>query len=246
MTDKYIQDAGHGGNDPGACAKGNIEKVYTLEAALYVDKRLGEHGINSITTRSTDVTLDETPRTSKVKSSGAQRCISHHYNAGGGEGMELIHSIHSDGKFEKLIAEEFKKEGFPLRPRTIFTRKGSNGQDYYYMHRKTGNVSTTIIEYDFVDGDNADKFKSKAYREGMYECLVRAICKQENVTYKPLKREEVKYVTKELSAWEKELKESAEFVKEKGISDGSNLDKPLNRGELFVILKRASEKGINL
>ncbi len=186
MTDKYIQDPGHGGTDPGACAKGNIEKNYTLEAATYVNKRLATHGITSDMTRTSDITLDETPRVNKVKSSGAKQCLSHHFNAGGGEGMELIHSIYSDGKFEKLIADEFKNAGFPLRPRTIFTRKGSNGQDYYYMHRRTGAVSTTIIEYEFVDGDNAEKIKSKSYREGMYECVVRAICKQENVTHKPL------------------------------------------------------------
>jgi N-acetylmuramoyl-L-alanine amidase len=186
MSDEYIQDGGHGGEDPGACSKGNIEKVYTLEAATYVDKRLAEHGIKSDMTRSGDVTLDETPRTSKVKKSGAKRCLSHHYNAGGGEGMELIHSIYSDGKFEKLIAEEFKKAGYPLRPNTIFSKKGKSGRDYYYMHRETGSVSTTIIEYEFVDGDNGEKIKSKEYRQGMYECVVRAVCRQEKVAYKPL------------------------------------------------------------
>lgn len=187
MSDKYLQDGGHGGSDPGAVKNGNIEKVYTLEAATYVDKRLGEHGIHSDMTRSADVTLDENARVTKVKNSGAKRCISHHFNAGGGEGAEFIHSIYSDGKFEELLKDEFRKAGYPLRPRTIFTRKGSNGQDYYYMHRRTGSVSTTIIEYEFVDGDNAEKIKSKAYREGMYECVVRAVCRQEKVTYKPLK-----------------------------------------------------------
>jgi N-acetylmuramoyl-L-alanine amidase len=36
-------------------------------------------------TRTEDVTLDEAPRTSKVKSSRAKLCVSHHFNAGGAE-----------------------------------------------------------------------------------------------------------------------------------------------------------------
>jgi N-acetylmuramoyl-L-alanine amidase len=186
MSDEYIQDPGHGGNDPGAVAKGNTEKVYTLEAALYVDKRLADHGISSGMTRTSDVTLDENPRVAAVEKSGAKRCLSHHYNGGGGEGTELIRSIYSNGKFEKLIAEEFKKAGYPLRPNTIFTKKGKDGLDYYYMHRRTGAVQTTIIEYEFVDGDNADKIKDKKYREGMYECVVRAVCREEGVKYQPI------------------------------------------------------------
>lgn len=58
MAKKYIQDAGHGGTDPGACANGIIEKVYSLEAERYVDRRLKEHGISSGLTRSGDETFD--------------------------------------------------------------------------------------------------------------------------------------------------------------------------------------------
>ncbi|AND39557.1 N-acetylmuramoyl-L-alanine amidase [Cytobacillus oceanisediminis] len=180
----WINDGGHGGSDPGAVAKGNTEKVYTLEAELYVHKRLKDHGISNDVTRTSDVTLDENPRVNKVKN--YKYCLSHHFNAGGGNGAEFIHSIYSDGKFEKMLADEFKKAGYPLRPRAIFTRKGSNGQDYYYMHRRTGACRTTIIEYDFVDGANSEKIKDKKYREAMYECVVKTVCKQEGKSYKPL------------------------------------------------------------
>lgn len=177
-----MQDAGHGGKDPGAVAKGNVEKVYTLEAAKYVDKRLGELGVSSVMTRTSDVTLEPDARTKKVKSCGAKVCLSHHFNAGGGLGAEFIHSIYVDGKFEKILKEEFEKEGYPVR--RIFSRKGSHGKDYYYMHRETGKVKTTIIEYDFLDGPNANKIKDKRYRQGMYECVVRAVCRYEGVKYK--------------------------------------------------------------
>lgn len=178
----WIQDAGHGGGDPGAVAKGNIEKEYTLEAANYVDKRLREHGISSNVTRASDITLNPSPRTVKVKQ--YKKGISHHFNAGGGNGSEFIHSIHSNGKFDALLTEEFKQAGYPVR--RTFTRKQSNGQDYYYMHRLTGSCRVTIVEYEFVDGANSEKIKDRIYREGMYECVVRAICREEGITYKAL------------------------------------------------------------
>jgi N-acetylmuramoyl-L-alanine amidase len=180
MADR-IDDAGHGGNDPGAQANGFIEKKYTLEAARYVNARLKELGIDGDMTRTADVTLNQKDRTSKT--SRYAKGISHHFNAGGGSGAEFIHSIYADGKFEKLLAEEFKKAGYPLRPREIYTRKLNNGQDYYYMHRETGNCRVTIIEYDFVDGRNSIKLKKKSYREGMYECVVKAVCREEGVKY---------------------------------------------------------------
>ncbi|MEH7381403.1 N-acetylmuramoyl-L-alanine amidase [Bacillus sp. JJ1533] len=179
----WIQDAGHGGVDPGAVSHGNTEKIYTLEAALYVNKRLADHGISSDLTRTNDVTVGPNQRTAKVRK--YRKCISHHFNAGGGAGAEFIHSIYADGKFEAILRDEFKKAGYPVR--RTFIRKLDSGQDYYYMHRETGNCRTTILEYEFIDGANSEKIKNQAYRQGMYECAVRAICRDEGVTYKPLK-----------------------------------------------------------
>ncbi|CAM4013329.1 N-acetylmuramoyl-L-alanine amidase [Mesobacillus zeae] len=184
---RWINDGGHGGTDPGAVANGIIEKVYALEAARYVDRRLKEHRLTSGLTRSGDETLDSGPRTKRVRDSKAKFGMSHHFNAGGGSGAEFIHSIFSDGEFEKMLAEEFKKAGYPVR--RAFDRKGNNGKDYYFMHRETGSCNMTIIEYDFVDGPNAAKLKDKTYREGMYECVVRAACKREGTRYYPVKQQ---------------------------------------------------------
>ncbi|CAM3670185.1 hypothetical protein [Mesobacillus zeae] len=45
----------------------------------------------------------------------------------------------------------------------------------------------TIVDFDFVDGPNAAKLKGKAYREDMYECVVRAACRREGARYFPVK-----------------------------------------------------------
>lgn len=182
----WKNDGGHGGGDPGAVFGGNIEKIYTLEASLYVNRRMQELGISSSTTRTKDMGLSQATRTSKMKTS--KKGMSHHFNAGGGTGAEFIHSIHSNGSFEKLLVDEFKKAGYPLRNKPIYTRRllddPKSPFDHYYMHRQTGGCRVTIIEYEFVDGSNKERIKNKTYREGMYECVVRAVCREEGVTYR--------------------------------------------------------------
>lgn len=182
---KWVQDGGHGGIDGGASHNGFLEKKYTLEASMYVNKRLNELGISSDVTRDKDVSLPNNPRTNKVKK--FDKCISHHFNAGGGVGAEFIHSLHANGNFEKLLVDEFKKAGYQLRSKPIYTRKypNTNNTDYYFMHRETGKCRTTIVEYDFVDGKNNSKLKNKDYRVGMYECVVKAICRDEKIKYVP-------------------------------------------------------------
>lgn len=237
----WINDGGHGGSDPGTSANGLVEKTLTLEAAKYVNARLKAHGIKSAMTRTSDVTLTQNQRTSKVKK--CKYCISHHFNAGGGNGVELIRSIYSDGKFENDVIAEFRKAGYPIRPKPVFTRKGSNGKDYYFMHWDTGACRTTIVEYDFLDGPNAKKLKDKKYREGMYECVIRAICKQEKVKYKSVKKKskstpkkEVKQVSNKPSAWAKKDVKEAIAV---GITDGSRLHDTATRQEVIVMINRA-------
>lgn len=178
---RWIQDAGHGGSDPGAVKYGQKEKEWTLEAALYVDERLRELGISSDLTRDKDETLIRDERTSMV--SQYDKGISHHFNAGGGTGAEFIHSIYSDGQFEQLLEEEFKAAGYPFR--RTFTRQypGNDDLDYYYMNRETGGCRVTIVEYDFLDGATRQKLQDKNYRIGMYECVIKAICRDEGVEY---------------------------------------------------------------
>lgn len=198
MSKKFIQDAGHGGTDNGCTGYGRkvYEKEWTIEAAHYVDKRLGELGVWSKMTRTSDKTLDSGPRTNLVKKSGADVCLSHHFNAfnGEAEGIETIHSIYSDGKLARKIADELKKaSGFRIR--RVFDRKGKSG-DYYYMHRLTGSVETIIIEYNFLDNKEAyEKLKSKAFREKCYEAVVKAACDYAGAKYKAPKEDKPKKKT---------------------------------------------------
>ncbi|WP_171016715.1 N-acetylmuramoyl-L-alanine amidase [Pseudalkalibacillus caeni] len=170
-----VIDAGHGGIDPGAVVNGIWEKDWTLEVSLYQHERFKELGIPVLLTRDRDQALSPEARAAKVRQSGARFCISNHYNSGGGSGCETIHSIHSDGKLAKSIGRSLNVEGMPLR--RVFSKKGTSGDDYYYMHRKTGKVETIIVEYGFLDS-NRDRKKLKSFSDRMRfaEAVVQVMC----------------------------------------------------------------------
>jgi N-acetylmuramoyl-L-alanine amidase len=192
---RWIQDAGHGGIDPGAVANGQQEKVWTLEAALYINGRLNALGISSGVTRSKDMTLDSEERTKIVRNSGAVYCLSHHFNAGGGEGVETIHSIHSSNVVASKIANYISDVGMKFRK--VFTRKLLSGKDYYYMHRDTGKVQTVIIEYGFLDNKyDYSKLKNSVFRHRLYEAVVKAVCEIESTPYSPTEIKHVKTLYK--------------------------------------------------
>ncbi len=142
--------AGHGGTDPGAMYKGYFEKELTLPLAKRVGELLKE--FLPVVVRKTDSTLNPNERAGIIKDNYAF-CLDLHFNAGGGSGIETIHSIYSkNGKrLAEIIANQLKNNiNLPLR--RVFSRQGISG-DYYYMHRQTGSTCTVIVECLFLDSD---------------------------------------------------------------------------------------------
>lgn len=163
---ELITDAGHGGKDIGASKFGYIEK----DLNLIVTKRVNEILGNSNTTRTTDIYIDPSRRTDLIRSK-YKYAISIHFNAGGGNGIEAIHSVHSTkGKVlaQSIVNEMQKTTGLPLRPKPVFSRTLSNGSDYYYMHRDTGNTITVIVECMFLDNiENVKKLNIESIAQGI-------------------------------------------------------------------------------
>lgn len=178
-----IIDTGHGGSDPGAVRTGAKEKDLALEISLYQYNRFKELGYPVKMTRTTDKSLGPAERTRLVRNSGAKYCFSNHINAGGGNGAEVIHSIHNDGILANNILNEMIRAG--QNKRKAFSRKGSNGKDYYFMHRDTGSVTTLIIEYGFIDSNDYYDFDTKAERGKLAEAVVRAFCQYVGHKYTP-------------------------------------------------------------
>jgi N-acetylmuramoyl-L-alanine amidase len=180
---KLIIDPGHGGKDPGGGTNKHwLEKDFALKISLYQYKRFQELGVPVALTRDKDIYLSPEERTKLVRDSGAEYCFSNHINAGGGEGAETIHSIHSNGRLANAILDELVAAG--QKKRRVFCRflPNSPKQDYYFMHRSTGNVETTINEYGFADNEN-DVKRLLEHWQAYAEAPVKAFCNHINHPY---------------------------------------------------------------
>jgi N-acetylmuramoyl-L-alanine amidase len=79
---KIVIDAGHGGHDPGAQARGITEAELTLDIALRLEKLLSkEAGVEVVLTRRTDTFISLEERTAIANRVGADLFLSIHSNA---------------------------------------------------------------------------------------------------------------------------------------------------------------------
>ncbi|WP_053071997.1 N-acetylmuramoyl-L-alanine amidase family protein [Ornithinibacillus contaminans] len=180
-----IIDPGHGGNDPGGGTNRYWkEKDLALKISLYQYNRYRELGVPVAITRTDDRTLSPEQRTRIVRDSGAKYCHSNHLNAGGGDGAEVIHSIHDGKEMAEKIAAELRNAGQNVR--RVFTRTlpGNSNQDYYFMIRDTGSVVTNIIEYGFADSPRDDVQQLRDHHLVYAEAVVKAFCEFAGYSYR--------------------------------------------------------------
>jgi N-acetylmuramoyl-L-alanine amidase len=233
-----IIDPGHGGKDPGALSRYGREEDWTLKISLYQYERFQELSVPVVISRTTDMDLEENERVSTVINSGAQYCISNHLNAGGGDRAEVIHSMHDDGKLANRIKEQLLVAG--QNAVKVYFRQGSNGKDYYYMHRRTGAVKTNIVEYAFIDNE-ADFKHFEANWKAYAEAVVMAFCSHIGHPYKPV-QEAVKVANKTDyagSTFEESIKKAMKKGVIKGYDDNTfKPNDPLTRGQMAAILDR--------
>ncbi|MFS1511253.1 N-acetylmuramoyl-L-alanine amidase [Chengkuizengella sp. SCS-71B] len=169
-----IIDSGHGGKDPGGGTNHLWkEKDFALQISLYQYDRFRQLDIPVTLTRNEDVFISSVNRARMVRESGAQYCFSNHINAGGGDGVETIHSIHADPTLATKLAQGIVDEGQNLR--RVFSRRLPTDpkKDYYFMHRETGSVSTTIIEYGFADSKLDDVEQLQTFWKDYAEAVVK-------------------------------------------------------------------------
>ena len=169
----YI-NPGHGASDPGACrySGGKLiakEKDMALSTAKYLNSYLKAEGFKTGMTRSGDSEITLVQRASKANRAKADLYISIHFNAGGGDGLELI--VHPSSSKGLKLAKHLKDH--------ICKETGQNFRRYIkradYDVRGT-NMPAVIIEGAFMDNtkdfsliSTADKRKklAKSYCNGI-------------------------------------------------------------------------------
>ena len=186
-TRGVVIDAGHGGKDPGASGNGIIEKNLTLDISKYIYNRLKSLGVPVVMTRTTDETLEQNARVSRVLDAFGNSkdviVISNHINAGGGEGVEVIYPLRQTDKFAKTIFDNVVSAGQKGRKYYQLRLPSNPRKDCYYMLRETPNTNAAIIEYGFLDNSkDAEKLKSN-YKD-YAEAVVRSIMEYSGLPYK--------------------------------------------------------------
>lgn len=98
-----VLDAAHGGDDPGGHIGDQAEKTFTLALSVRLRSLLGARGIQVITTRESDSTLDTNRRAEIANHANAQACLSLHATTAG-SGIHLFASSLAPGQPTRLPA----------------------------------------------------------------------------------------------------------------------------------------------
>ncbi len=78
-----VIDAAHGGDDPGGRLNGTDEKTLTLALSVRLRSLLAARGIQVVTTRESDATIDPIRRAELANHANAQACLSLHATLSG-------------------------------------------------------------------------------------------------------------------------------------------------------------------
>ena len=145
-----IYDGGHGGSDPGACSGALIEKNMTLVTTKAAAAKSIKYGFHTLLSRMQDTTIGINERVKSANESKADLFISCHYNAGGGDRGEAIHSIYYGTGYE--LAQVINKyiKGLGQTATKEYSKVNRSGNDYFGVIRDT-NMPAIIIEPCFID-----------------------------------------------------------------------------------------------
>jgi N-acetylmuramoyl-L-alanine amidase len=236
---KIFIDVGHGGTDPGAKANGLIEKDINLTVGLKLKELLLAKGFNVKLSRESDITLSLTERCNMANSWGADYFIGIHHNAGGGDGWEIIHTIHtkqSEGdELAEAIGKEFTKTGQNMR--RMFSRESTNypGTDYYTVINKS-KMPAIITEFAFLDTQDYKAVDSIEKLHIEAQAICNGICNYLGVVDTPV----VKVTPVEQHHW---AENPFNYLKKCGIIiNEKRFDDKITRGECFALLAQIVNK----
>ncbi|OQB15695.1 MAG: Sporulation-specific N-acetylmuramoyl-L-alanine amidase [Firmicutes bacterium ADurb.Bin193] len=153
MNMKIFIDAGHGGKDSGASNAGLIEKNMTLITAKSAAEYLRKYGCEVKLSRVNDIYLSLTQRAKMANNWGADIFVSCHYNAGGGDRGETIHSV-TYGKGTLLagaIGNALKAFGQSVIKQ--YSKLATSGKGDYYTVISATNMPAVIVEPCFIDNE---------------------------------------------------------------------------------------------
>jgi N-acetylmuramoyl-L-alanine amidase len=110
-----VLDAAHGGDDAGGhLANNQLEKNFTLALSVRLRSLLGARGIQAVTTRESDATVDPDKRAEIANRYQAQACLSLHAS-GSGSGIHLFASSLAPAEPVRFAAWKTAQSAFVTR-----------------------------------------------------------------------------------------------------------------------------------
>ena len=140
---KVFLSAGHGGSNPGAVANGLKEKDINLIIMLENKRVLERHGVEVVCSRLKD---EEDDVYAEVREANASKCdiaVSHHCNAGGGDGSETFY--YPGDANGKRLAELCEKHTKALGQNS----RGVKTNSLYFINQT--NMTAVLTESYFLD-----------------------------------------------------------------------------------------------
>lgn len=181
---------GHGGVDSGAVYGNIVEKTAVLHMSLAMEAELKRHGIAVFMTRRTDVYVSPTDQAVVANRAGADLNVAVHLNAGGGDGVEAIHSYRNNGSKElgkaivDAIATKLKQN---KRPNYLFSRKIPGKMLDYHAVVRESKAPTVIIEGAFIDSKDRVIVDTVDEQKAMGVAIAHGVLNHLNVKILPVK-----------------------------------------------------------
>ena len=182
---KVFLGVGHGGWETGAYANGINEKDANLTTALACNAELVRHGVETLMSRTTDEEDTLRQEINECNAFDPDLAVDMHHNAGGGDGVEVFHSV--IGGAGKELAENIHNEIVALgqNSRGVKTRKDTDGTDWYGFIRET-KCPAVIVEYAFLDNDKDVQFvDAEAEQRANGVATAKGILKKLGIAYVP-------------------------------------------------------------
>lgn len=219
MAKKVFIGVGHGGSDSGAVANGLKEKDLNLAIALACNEVLQKHGLKILMSRTKDETDTLKEEIKECNNFNPDLAIDIHNNAGGGDGVEVFHTI--NGGTGKTLAQNILNEIVAIgqNSRGIKTKKNASGKDYFGFVRDI-KAPSVIVECAFIDNAKDIKIIDTAAKQKiMGLAIAKGVLKTLNIKYvEPTTTTSNKIYRVQVGAYSK--KANAEAMQEKLKSAG--------------------------
>ncbi|MGM7635204.1 N-acetylmuramoyl-L-alanine amidase [Bacillus sp. Hm123] len=230
-------DAGHGGRDAGAVGNGALEKEFALTLALWTGKYLVDHYICKVSySRTTDTFVELSDRATMANEAGADYFISFHVNSStnsSANGFESYRYPGTQGKTLQLQSAIHEAVMSFMKSHGIKDRQMKESN--FAVLRET-NMSAVLGENLFISSpEEAKLLKDQSFLSGVAQAYAEGIAKGAGLG----RKEQELYEKADLAS--PRFQAAQQWVKQQGISDGTDPFRPATREEVWEMIYRANK-----